>query len=130
MPELNSNALKRFKSVLESRHAALEQEITDQFLRSGDQTYQELAGRVHDSGEESIAEELIGLNLSLARSELKELRDVEAALARVADGTFGTCSDCGQAIEAGRLEHNPAAQRCTECQSRSEFRGKDCTPSL
>ncbi len=130
MAELGSNTLKRFKSVLETRRAALEQEITDQFLRSGDQTYQELAGRVHDSGEESIAEEMIGLNLSLARSELKELRDIEAALARVADGTFGICGDCGQAIEAGRLEHNPAARRCTECQSRAEFQGKDSTPSL
>jgi RNA polymerase-binding transcription factor DksA len=130
MPEPGPNTVKRFKSVLENRRAALEKEITDQFLRSGDQTYQELAGRVHDSGEESIAEELIGLNLSLARSELNELRDVEAALARIADRSFGICGDCGQAIEAGRLEHNPAAQRCTECQARSEFRGEDRTPSL
>lgn len=130
MPEPGPNELKRFKSVLEGRRAVLEKEITAQFLRSGDQTYQELAGRVHDSGEESIAEQLIGLNLSLARSELNELRNVEAALARIADRSFGICTDCGQAIEMGRLEHNPVAIRCTECQTRAEFQGEDSTPSL
>lgn len=130
MLKLSSKVLNRFKSLLESRRAALEKDITGQFLRSGDETYQELAGRVHDSGEESIAEELIGLNLSFARSELNELRDVEAALARVADGTFGICSDCGQAIDPARLERLPAADRCAECQSRYEFQGKDRTPSL
>jgi RNA polymerase-binding transcription factor DksA len=37
---------------------------------------------------------------------------VRAALARIEDGTYGKCSVCGEAIEADRLEANPAASTC------------------
>jgi DnaK suppressor protein len=51
--------------------------------------------------------------------ELKEaLADVEAALQRVEDGTFGLCLRCGQPIAEARLEAMPAAQLCMKCASR------------
>jgi len=51
--------------------------------------------------------------------ELKEaLADVEAALQRVEDGTFGQCSRCGQPIAEARLEAMPAAPLCIKCASR------------
>jgi len=130
MPALEPADLKRFKSQLEARRAVLEREITDEFHRSEDDTFQDLAGRVHDSGEESLAEQIMSLNVGIAGKELEELREVEAALGRIADGSFGLCVDCGQEIDSRRLELNPSARRCTECQSRHEYLAKDRTPSL
>ena len=43
----------------------------------------------------------------------KELRDVNAALTRIEDETYGICSVCGGAIEEDRLLANPAAATCT-----------------
>lgn len=42
--------------------------------------------------------------------------EVEAALARLDDGTWGTCTDCGSEIPAARLEFRPEAARCVACQ--------------
>lgn len=44
------------------------------------------------------------------------LRDIDAALARMADGTYGTCTHCGVALRLERLEVVPQAALCMECQ--------------
>ena len=45
---------------------------------------------------------------------------VEAALKRIEDGTYGRCVDCGKEIPAARLEVRPEAARCVEDQARAE----------
>lgn len=42
------------------------------------------------------------------------LNEVRQARARVAEGTYGTCEVCGQAIPEGRLEARPWATRCVQ----------------
>lgn len=56
---------------------------------------------------------------ALERDEV-ELREVEAALARVHEPGFGLCTDCDVEIPFARLEANPAALRCVACQARAE----------
>lgn len=46
------------------------------------------------------------------------LAEVERALARLEDGTYGRCERCGQQIAPARLEAKPAARRCIACASR------------
>jgi RNA polymerase-binding transcription factor DksA len=48
------------------------------------------------------------------------LRALEGARRRLADGTFGTCVECGRDIDIDRLIAHPAAERCLECQQRVE----------
>jgi RNA polymerase-binding transcription factor len=43
------------------------------------------------------------------------LADVDAALARVAAGTYGRCADCGRPIAADRLAARPQARTCIDC---------------
>ena len=52
--------------------------------------------------------------------ETAELGDIEAALARVQAGTYGTCSDCGVTIPPARLNAYPTAKRCIDCQAKAE----------
>jgi RNA polymerase-binding transcription factor DksA len=40
---------------------------------------------------------------------------VDLALARIADGSYGTCERCGEPIGAGRLAARPAARTCIRC---------------
>ena len=51
-----------------------------------------------------------------------ELSDVERALARLDDGTYGSCEACGVAIGDDRLEVQPAARFCIEHQHQAEAR--------
>jgi DnaK suppressor protein len=48
------------------------------------------------------------------------LADVEGALARLADGSYGECIDCGAGIPYARLSAYPAAKRCVGCQEIAE----------
>jgi RNA polymerase-binding protein DksA len=45
------------------------------------------------------------------------LVDVDAALARIDEGTYGTCARCGEEIGADRLEFRPASIYCVRCKS-------------
>ena len=46
---------------------------------------------------------------------LEQLEEVDRALAKVDDGTYGFCDGCGAAIPEGRLEVHPSATRCVAC---------------
>lgn len=55
-------------------------------------------------------------DLALRDRADQQLALVDAALARLDDGTFGRCIRCGEPIAAGRLEALPWAPRCIDCQ--------------
>lgn len=133
MPNLNPTEFRRFEQRLRERREALREILRAELMATRRQEYLELAGQVHDLGDESVAELLLGVDLSTRQRELDEMRDVEAALERIKQGTFGICADCNEAIALERLEIFPTAKRCIRCQARREQRrrgGADPTPSL
>jgi DnaK suppressor protein len=68
----------------------------------------------HDPEGSTIAFERsqVGTLVEDARHQLAE---VDAARARLADGTYGTCAECGGPIGEGRLEARPTARTCIRC---------------
>ncbi|WP_323791272.1 TraR/DksA family transcriptional regulator [Nocardioides sp.] len=70
----------------------------------------------HDPEGATIAFERsqVGTVVRLAQQHLAE---VDAALARVAAGTYGRCEECEEPIGEGRLEARPAARTCISCAS-------------
>jgi DnaK suppressor protein len=54
-----------------------------------------------------------------ARSLTHSIADIDRALVKLDDGTYGICDVCGKEIGAARLEALPAAARCVECAGRS-----------
>jgi DnaK suppressor protein len=48
----------------------------------------------------------------------RHLAQIDAALRRLADGSYGACADCGQPIGAARLAARPVATTCISCASR------------
>jgi RNA polymerase-binding protein DksA len=57
-------------------------------------------------------------NLAVERHLSRELESVDAALARLAAGTYGKCENCGRPISPERLEALPTATWCMDCKSR------------
>lgn len=52
---------------------------------------------------------------AISESAREELRRIQAALRRLDEGMYTTCSVCGEPIEEGRLEAVPYTDRCRNC---------------
>jgi RNA polymerase-binding protein DksA len=63
------------------------------------------------------------LALSLMGNVNGTLEQIDAALQRVEEGTYGSCLDCDLRIPAARLEALPYARYCVQCAARRERRG-------
>lgn len=117
---LSTQQLDELRQVLRHRYDALRAEIHEDLVKSDDESYIELAGRVHDAQDESVADLLVNVNLSIIDAHLSELRGIEQALQRLEAGDYGVCVDCGQEIAHARLAAAPTTLRCVECQTRFE----------
>jgi RNA polymerase-binding transcription factor DksA len=105
---------------LDALDLRLRDDIRAALLQSGDQTYIDLAGMVHDLGDEAAANQLIEIDDALIERHVQELRTIEAARRRLADGSINCCIECGDDIGYKRLLVNPVAMRCVVCQAQHE----------
>jgi len=117
---LTENQLLEFKTLLKDRFCDVREEIRLELLRSDEQHFIDLAGQVHDLEEESVADLLVDLNLAMIDMHVEQIRDVDAALIRIAQGGYGVCIDCEVDIVVERLRAKLTAKRCTPCQQAYE----------
>lgn len=122
---INSGTAARssgWKARLEERRRVLREEIVAALGESEREDYAVLAGQVHDREDESVADLLADVRNADLDRHVTELQDIEAALVRLASGSYGICTDCGAAIVPARLEAYPTAKRCRACQEKHERR--------
>jgi RNA polymerase-binding protein DksA len=110
--ELDAPTLAAFRDELHRHRDHLRAEIESQGAEpdSDDVTFVEDAGfadRSHRTEERSRV-------ISLVRALRSNLHDVDRALARIEDGTYGTCERCGAPIALERLEALPWASLCID----------------
>jgi len=117
---LNDNQLLEFKTLLKDRFSNVREEIRLELLRADDQHFIDLAGQVHDLEEESVADLLVDINLAIVDMHVEHIRDIDAALMRIAQGSYGVCLDCAVGIVVERLQAKLTAKRCTPCQQAYE----------
>src|SRR5258706_12016887 len=69
-------------------------------------------------GDRSVS--VLGQDVELGRREMKrrEIRQIDEALARLAEGSYGVCQDCESEIGEERLEIQPFATECVPCRRR------------
>lgn len=73
---------------------------------------------VEESEEEAVDLEESDVEQAILNNEQALLVEVQQALARIDNGTYGTCSNCGQPITEKRLEALPWATLCVTCESK------------
>jgi RNA polymerase-binding protein DksA len=117
---LSEEQVSQLKQKLQKRFNELKEEIRQELLNSENERYIQLAGRVHDTGDEAVADLLADINLAIIDQHIKEIQDIEAALMRVADTSYGYCIECDGDIGYERLKAYPTAKRCYECQANYE----------
>ncbi|MBD8870592.1 TraR/DksA family transcriptional regulator [Nocardioides donggukensis] len=98
------------RAAIEGRLAALRAEHAELVAAARDSN----ADDEHDPEGTTLAFERSQLRTVLRQTE-RHLAEVDAAAARVADGSWGVCQGCGRPIAAERLEARPTATRCVTC---------------
>jgi len=120
---MSQRQLKPLLRALERRERDLLSSIAEERRRTDVEDYEQLVGVVGDEADRAFVETSVDIETGRVERQVKELREIEAARERVAQGTFGTCIDCGGAIEYERLRIYPPAVRCAECQTLHEDPG-------
>ena len=113
---LTKQQLQSLQRAIDARCRALADELHSDAERSREETFSALAGPVTDTADEAVATLLSDLDNAELSRDLGELRALEQAQARLAEGVFGICAHCGAEIPFARLSAQPAAMRCIDCQ--------------
>ena len=71
------------------------------------------------------AETTLAADDAVINQDIEDVRDIRAARERLSAGTYGVCTDCGEAIAYERLLAYPTAKRCIHCQRLHEQRKAD-----
>ena len=109
----NKNQIDELKAILLQRKESLSQNIhnsIDSIDQLKDQDINDdldYADFVSDSFTEGM----------IANHQLDELKQIEEALKKIKEGTYGICDMCGINIPIGRLKAKPFARFCTECRT-------------
>lgn len=117
---LSPAAIEKLREQLESRKLELLSQIegVDDAARPVELDQQSV-GRV--SRVDAIQQQQMALANKQQATVL--LRSIELALQRVDDGSYGACLECGEAIAEARLQAQPWAGLCIDCQSARETGG-------
>lgn len=110
--------LERLKQrLLEKRRELLNgvKERSATSMEAGNDGIQDIA----DQASTAYAKEFL---LSISDAERRLLRQVDAALEKIREGTYGICEKCGEGISEKRLEALPFARYCIACQEEEERR--------
>ena len=102
--------------LIRREHQRLMAELREEIEQSRQETFGAVEGGVGDSADEAVADLLSDLDAAEITRDLGDIRALEAAMARLADGTYGRCHECGLDIGVARLRAQPAALRCVVCQ--------------
>lgn len=80
---------------------------------------------LQDNGDKSVDEHLKYINAKIIDSRSESLEQIEDALAKIEEGTYGICEECGGEIPVERLAVVLCATHCVACQSEVDRKKKE-----
>ena len=124
---MEASKLKHFKQLLLAeldRHA---QHVSDDQAAALDAAGED----AKESADLSLRDVIQEIALKLGEQESQMVADIDQALLRIEEGSYGTCARCGKLIDERRLEAMPTARYDAECQAAIEdAKGMNARPTL
>ena len=122
---MSDKQLEHFRNILNAWKRELMFEVDRTVHHMQDE-----AANFPDPNDRATQESEFGLELRTRDRERKLLRKIDSAIARIDDGSYGSCEETGEEIGLKRLEARPVATLCLEAQERRElaerqFRDRD-----
>jgi DnaK suppressor protein len=110
---LRKMLLDRRKEVLKEIEALISHRLSDDTHNRVDS--------VPDVGDLALLDSERGRDISILEMRNKMRQNIDEALIRLDEGSYGVCSDCGVEISEKRLKAVPFARRCVACQAKEEL---------
>ncbi len=118
---MTKKELQEFVDLLIARKRLLMGDVShmeDEALKkNGDSELSTLPMHMADLGTDSNEQDI---TLGLMENESDELQEIEEALERIKDGSFGLCEGCKKRIPKSRLQAIPYTRLCVECKRKEE----------
>jgi len=117
---LTEQEIRNYRNVLAAMLTGLSSRVTemaDKALQSDSGELSKVPLHLADAGTDNFEQEF---SLSLAEAGSQSLPLIEAAIKRIAEGTYGICEECGVNIPRARLNAVPFAHLCVKCASELE----------
>lgn len=118
--QLNAETLESIKKNLEERKKQLEEDLAD--IAEKDEEDSDYKAKFPEFGDkpDENAQEISEYTTNIATERVleKNLKDINNALKRLEEGSYGTCKYCGKTINEKRLLARPTASTCIECKTK------------
>ncbi len=108
--------LEKYRRLLETKKSAISSELA-KTRDAEEETTEELTQDIADKAVSSYTREFL---YSLTDAERNTLLQIDQALARVEESTYGFCLNCEVPMSEKRLEAVPWAPHCVDCQELAE----------
>lgn len=113
---MRKDVLKKFRETLLDMKSQLLEDLPDRLKQEVDSTKDEGRDTYDLASDERDRE----INMILNDRERSKLMAIEDALARLNEGSYGECEECGEDIGVGRLKVMPFTRLCVRCQEELE----------
>ena len=117
---LDDKEIQAIEQDMRQRRKTLLDDVREKMKAARDPTSSDQIDELIEEGDAAMADLLSHTDLAESQRDANELQAIEAALARIADGSYGICVQCGNEIEPARLKVQPTAIRCIRCQEAHE----------
>ena len=111
--KINKTELLKFKNVLEEQLKDLQHDFGKKYLNIK-------STALPDVNDQASAESERNFEIRIKDRERKLIGKVQESLKKVAEGTYGICESCGDAIGSKRLMARPVTNLCINCKSQME----------
>ncbi len=112
----NSKRIAELRAMLEAKRAEILEEIK-QARASGTESNQATYAEVGDLVTASVEKERA---FEYSEAGMNALKEIDLALEKLEQGTYGICELCGKPISVARLRIMPSATLCLECKTKQE----------
>ncbi len=117
---LSQRELHALLERLDRREQMLIRQIAEERNRIDNEGLSQLEADVGDQVDQAFVKTSVEMERGLIDRYTAELADIAAARERLSNDALGLCVDCGEPIGAPRLQAQPTAGRCADCQWRHE----------
>ena len=97
--------------------------MLEEALKQGEMTLEDMTDNNEicaDPADRATVESDRAFTLRIRDRERKLIKKIRAALARMDEGVFGICDECGEEIGVPRLKARPVTKLCINCKSKQE----------
>jgi len=117
---MDDKELQKFGKQLEAMKGDIYADVEQTLIEMNTQS-----GNIPDPNDRASVESDRSFELRLRGREQKLMEKIEEAIARIENGSYGVCDECGEDIAIKRLEARPVAKFCIDCKIKQEQQEKE-----